>query len=389
MGVEVLAALEGHIRAGMVERPADNPFFEKWALEAAAHHLADRPVDVVAAADGSLIPLTRWLNAPAALGSVWTVWDHIHCFDTTPAAANAAAVMDSLLGHLNENSASMLRWSGLPTDTPFYRELMLYLDHAGLQFESTKARARPLLLAGDAGESVADAARLGGKRMAELRRQRRRLEEMGKLSTRIHSGVHDAGVWISDFLELEASGWKGANGTAIACNAGEHAYFETLMLEAAAQGKALICSLELDGRPIGMTVNLRSGDRAWGFKTAYRDELSRYSPGVLVACETTLHALEDPSIAWMDSCMENDGGMVGSLWRGRRETVDLMISTRRSSNWLPGAAKMALNVLRLAKTVQSAAARSLERSISRIVTGITSIVVLPEMPTVVLSTAII
>lgn len=376
----------------MVERPADNPFFEKWALEAAAQHLAEaaRPVDVVSAANGSAIPLSRWLNAPAALGSVWTVWDHIHCFDTTPTgAADAASVMDCVLGHLNENGASMLRWSGLPTDTPFYRELMLYLDRAGLQFESTKARARPLLVASDASGSDAEAVRLGGKRMAEFRRRRRRLEEMGALLVRIHSGAHDAGRWMDDFLDLEASGWKGESGTAIACNASERAYFEALMLDAAARGRAYVCSLELDGRPIAMTANLRSGNRVWGFKTAYRDELSRYSPGVLVACETTVRALEDPSIAWMDSCMESDGGMVGSLWHGRRETVDLMISTRRSSNWLPGAAKMALNALRLAKSVQSAATRSLERSISRIVTGITSIVVLPEMPTVVLSTAII
>lgn len=370
--------------------PASNPFFAEWALDAAVRNLAvsGKRVDIVSARGDVPVPVSPWLSAPAGLGAVWSVWDHIHCFDTTPAGtSDAATVLDAVLGHVNGRGAAMLRWAGLPTDTPFYRNLIRHVRDAGLHHESARARSRPLLVSADPVGSDVEAIRLGGKRMAEFRRRRRRLEDMGTLAVQVHSGSHDADVWIGDFLELEASGWKGENGTAIACDPGERAFFEQFMLAAADRGNALVCSLELDGHPVAMTANLRSGLGAWGFKTAYRDELSRYSPGVLVACETTMHVLEEPSLAWMDSCIDDDFGVVGTLWHRRRETVDLMISTRPSGNWLPGAAKMALNALRLARTVQSAAVRSLERSISRIVTGITSIVVLPEIPTVVLMTA--
>ena len=329
---------------------ADNPFFEDWALAAAIRHLApaDRPVEFAGAAPGAGgIPLVRWLNAPLALGSVWSVWDHIHCFDTTPVGGpDYTASLDETFAFLRQRGASLLYWRDLPTDTPFHARLVRYLAEAGLRFEVTRSRRRPLLRTRDPGSFDAGAARLEGKRMAELRRRRRRLEEMGRLGAAVHRDSHDACAWMRDFLRLEASGWKGEAGTAIACNDGERAFFEALMREAAARGRTFVCSLELDGEPIAMTVNLRSGEGVWGFKTAYRDSLSRYSPGALAAFETTLAALEDPSIAWMDSCMDHEDGVLRGLWHGHRETVDLMIAAGRSGNWLPGLARAALTTLR-------------------------------------------
>lgn len=396
-----------HAQALQAVAPLEaNPFLERWALDAALEHLADAAeIDVLPLGDcvgsGPALPLVRLLKTPPGIGPVWSVWDHIHCFDTTPPVrgADAGVVLDTVFGALARKRASLLRWSGLPTDTPFYRELLRYLRRAGLEFELTRSRARPVLLA-EASPDRTPGLRCG-RRTSELRRRRRRLEEAGRLDVRAYRGPHDAGLWMDGFLELEASGWKGAHGTAIACKPNERAFFERLMGDAAARDKALVCSIELDGRPIAMTVNLRAGSGVWGFKTAYDDGLARFSPGALVVHETTAQALREPSVAWVDSCMEDDGGPAGALWRDRRQVVDLLIAASPSNNWLPQTASRALGAFRFARQkvsplfgqvrrgprAQALLARWRESRMSRIVIGITSIVVLPEMPTVVLMTA--
>lgn len=337
------------------ERRTTNPFLTPWALDAAASHLvASRHVELVAAGGehGAALPLSRWLGAPPMPVSVWSVWKHLHCFDTTPIGDQPAATLDAAFSFLNDKRNCMLFWSGLPTDTPFYREMLLYLERTGLAYERVRTRARPLLRAGSRSAANGEAARgLVDKCGAESRRRRKKLARLGGVSERVYDAAHDAAAWMDDFLALEASGWKGASGTALACNPGERAYFETLMTAAAAQGRALVYSLELDGEPVAMTVNLRAGKRVWGFKTAYRSDLAKYAPGAIAFYETTAHALGDPSIEWMDSCMESDDGMVGRLWPDRRETVDLMIATKRSSNWLPRPAKFALNAMRRARSM--------------------------------------
>lgn len=333
---------------------AGNPFLEGWAQEAALRHLPHGagPVGCAGAASGGAgIPLIRRLNVPVVPGSVWSVWDHIHCFDTTPACeADPEALLDETFGFLRRRGASLLYWQDLPTDTPFHARLVRYLADAGLRFEVTRSRVRPFLNARSGSGFDAGAARLEGKHMAEFRRRRRRLEETGRLDMVVHRDSHDAGIWMQDFLRLEASGWKKEAGTAIACNDGERGFFEALMRGASARGQATVYSLELDGRPIAMTINLRSGEGEWSFKTAYCDSLSRYSPGALVNCEMTLGVLGDPSVAWVDSCMEYDGGILGKLWHDRREMVDLMISTGRAGNALPRLARAALTTLRGVKT---------------------------------------
>ena len=332
-----------------------NPFFEDWALEAALRHLprAGRSVEIAGAPSRATgIPLVRRLNLAPMLGSIWGIWSHIHCFDTTPdGRIDAETLLDEVLAFVRRRNGKLLYWQDLPVDTPFLSELIQYLSARGLHFEATRTRMRPLFDARDKSGPDAKAARLEGKRMAELRRCRRRLHETGRVSTAIYRGRHDPNLWMDAFLRLEASGWKGRTGTAIACNDAERAFFNSLMRHAADRGQVLVCSLEVDSQPMAMTLNLRAGQGLWGFKTAYCNSVSRYSPGALVACETALAALTDPTIAWIDSCMDHDGGPLGKLWHHRRTTVDLMISTSRTSNVLPRLARPSLAVLRGVKAM--------------------------------------
>ncbi len=62
-----------------------------------------------------------------------------------------------------------------------------------------------------------------------------------------------------DFLALEASGWKGREGTALLGSAADAQYSRGMIGALAARGEAAIHSLTLDGRPVSMQVVLRVG----------------------------------------------------------------------------------------------------------------------------------
>lgn len=320
-----------------------NPFHERHMVEAAAHRLAGRHERLHLLAGSApwepVLPLYKLLDTPA--GSCWSVWNHVHALDTTPGdGSDFPALLDRLFVFLRERRASLLRWATLPADTPFHQALESWLRKEGLGFHVTKRVERPILDAAAPNGEAEFRERLGGKRIREFRRCRRRLEELGALTLRTIDAPHDASIWVKDFLDIEQSGWKGERGTALACNGSERAWFEAVSRRAAAEGRVLVYSLELDGQPIAMAVNYRSGPRVWCFKTAYRAELARHSPGALLEYESTLAALADPGIAWIDACTADNSGLMGTLWHDRRPVVDLLIATRRSSNLPVGAAAL-------------------------------------------------
>jgi hypothetical protein len=73
--------------------------------------------------------------------------------------------------------------------------------------------------------------------------------------------------------------------------------------------------------------------------------------------ESTLAALADPRIDWMDACTGSDDGLMGALWPGRRPVVDLLIATQRSTNHLVSAAALGWRTYLGAKRRGAALAR--------------------------------
>jgi hypothetical protein len=338
-----------------------NPFHKRFVVEAAARDLR-APAERLHLLDtshddwDSLLPLRQACMTPA--GSAWCVWGHVHALDTTPATAEAhPAMLESLFGFLRERRARVLRWATLPADTAFHSVLVDWLDDNRLEYRVTKRVSRPVLHAATAEDAQATVDWIGGKRAREFRRLRRRLEEMGELRLRKIDEPHDASEWMADFLAIERSGWKGASGSAIDCRPGERAWFVAVATQAAAEGALQVYALELAGRPIAMAVNFRAGRRVWCFKTAYQDELARWAPGAVLEYESTLAALADPRIDWMDACTGSDDGLMGALWPGRRPVVDLLIATQRSTNHLVSAAALGWRTYLGAKRRGAALAR--------------------------------
>ncbi|MCI4590365.1 GNAT family N-acetyltransferase [Sphingobium sp. BYY-5] len=166
------------------------------------------------------------------------------------------------------------------------------------------------------------------KKRKELRRLQKRLADLGAVEQRLLTDPAELAVWCSDFMTLEASGWKGREGTAIACKPADTAFFRAACAAACDAGRLHMLRIDLDGRAIAMLVNFRHGDGAFSFKIAIDEELGRFSPGVLIEI-ANLHAVQgDPTIGWMDSCAAVDHPMIDSLWAERRTIVQYRIALR-------------------------------------------------------------
>ena len=79
----------------------------------------------------------------------------------------------------------------------------------------------------DADELLLEA--LGGKKLKELRRQRHRLAEHGAVRFDVARSPQDVASALEAFLKLEASGWKGERGTALAQVEGDAAFIRRAM----------------------------------------------------------------------------------------------------------------------------------------------------------------
>ncbi|MGV3489774.1 MAG: GNAT family N-acetyltransferase [Devosia sp.] len=122
---------------------------------------------------------------------------------------------------------------------------------------------------------------LSRNRLKDVRRTMRRLNELGALEFE-HADSPDAvNARIEDFLTLEHSGWKGAEGTSIlSSNADAEFFRRAYRIAPDTPTFTSIDSLLLDGRPIAMKLSIRSGQTAFTPKTAYDETYRKLGPGM-------------------------------------------------------------------------------------------------------------
>jgi CelD/BcsL family acetyltransferase involved in cellulose biosynthesis len=194
------------------------------------------------------------------------------------------------------------------------------------------------------------AASMGSKKRAQLRWQRRRLEELGTVTFEIATSPEDIVAGVEDFLRLEAEGWKGRAGTASTQRPDRLAFVRQAAASMAADRLARVYLLKLDGRAIATAIMFVQGGRGWLWKIAYDETLGRFSPGVQMMLSLTDDLLDDPAISSLDSLAQAPHQMLSHVWRERLELDDWLIDltpggsilgpvalfAERSRRWLHG-----------------------------------------------------
>jgi hypothetical protein len=171
-------------------------------------------------------------------------------------------------------------------------------------------------------------ATLETRRRKEAERQRRRLADLGALSFEVVSSEADTARELDAFLELEAAGWKGKSGTALAHAPGSANFIREAAAALARRGAFRVATLALNGRAIASGLIGQAGSRAYYIKTTYDEAYARFSPGLLLTLDLTAHLLDDPSIEDADSIAVADHPMIDRIWIERHAVASVIISTR-------------------------------------------------------------
>jgi CelD/BcsL family acetyltransferase involved in cellulose biosynthesis len=185
----------------------------------------------------------------------------------------------------------------------------------------------------DADELLHDA--LGTKKLKELRRQRHRLAEHGEIRFDVARTPEEIAAAIETFLTLEASGWKGARGTALMQNSGDASFVRHATTALAVTGQCEIVTLRAGDTPVAAGIVLRHQDRAFFFKIGVDERFAKFSPGVQLTLDLTRHLCADPAIASADSTAGPDHPMINPIWRGRFAIGDVLIPLRPKDPVVP------------------------------------------------------
>lgn len=118
---------------------------------------------------------------------------------------------------------------------------------------------------------------------SHLRRSRRQLEEQGTLELK-HFSAADSGA-LERFYDLEGSGWKGEEGTAIKCDPRTRQFYDAVAQAAAGAGYLSLDFLELNGKPIAGHFGFNFRGRYLLSKAGYNEDYRRYGPGQLLVNE--------------------------------------------------------------------------------------------------------
>lgn len=130
---------------------------------------------------------------------------------------------------------------------------------------------------------------------------------------------------LDDYVALEARGWKGRLGTAIAQRPGEAAFLRGVLAAYAARGEARIDRLIRDTGSIAVSIALRTGRSFWYLKIAHDEDEARNSPGAQLIRAVTESILADPAIATADSCAPPDLSVIEAFWGERRRLAYALV----------------------------------------------------------------
>jgi len=319
-----------------------NVFFEPAFARAAATHLKGREIGAVAVHAGArLLGLMPGRIEGIASGrpvATFIAWAHPFAPFSTPlidreAAADVVAAMLDFLPEL-PGSPRLALFPLIDETGPAARLIAGHLSRGGRAPHRLDPHARAALMtgAGDALDAVS------AKKLKELRRQRRRLAEEGALTHESITETNGIGAAVADYLAVESRGWKGRSGSAALLHPAIGRFLAEAVAGLAAEGKARVDCLKLDGKTIAAAITLFSGDRAWFWKTAYDEAFARYSPGVQLALDLTETLGSNRTIAMVDSCAIADHPMIDHLWSGRLAVADWLVPLAGEHTFVAGVA---------------------------------------------------
>lgn len=123
---------------------------------------------------------------------------------------------------------------------------------------------------------------IDAKLRRDLRRRRRLLESAGNVSFEVLDGTARLDAVLDEGFRIEASGWKGEQGTAIASRPETRRFYTQIARWAAPRGWLRLAFLRLDDRALAFQYGLEDKQTYYLLKGGYVPAYRRFAPGKLL-----------------------------------------------------------------------------------------------------------
>ena len=205
-----------------------------------------------------------------------------------PLAADADArrrLLDAVL-----RLGGLLELAAVPAGDPVEAALRARAAAAGARVHRAAAHVSPLV---DTSGDFAQWRALSRPRWgAPLERFRRKMgREHGAVIEAVVAPV-DLAAELRAGFEVEASGWKGAAGTAILSHPATTRFYEQVAAWAHARGELRLSRVTLDGRMAAFDLTLLRGGRLYLLKTGFDERYRRLAPGLVLRLSTIERCFE-------------------------------------------------------------------------------------------------
>lgn len=132
---------------------------------------------------------------------------------------------------------------------------------------------------------------LNSGRRSDLRRSRRQASSLGEVTFEIHApAAADLPRWMDEVFRVEAAGWKGETGTALAADRIRRSFYQEYAALAQRQGILRVCFMRIGGRAAAAQLALETHNRFSLLKVGYDEEFAKCSPGMLLTVDTIRYA---------------------------------------------------------------------------------------------------
>ena len=140
---------------------------------------------------------------------------------------------------------------------------------------------------------------LPSKRRNDMKVARSRAEKIGPVEVLFHSPTTSTELdpLLDEFFAIEADGWKGRAGTALALSR-QGVFIRAYAAAAAREGLLSIGVLTIGNEPAAAQLGVALDGRFWLMKIGYRERFAEAAPGRLLQLESIAHAARGGLVAY-------------------------------------------------------------------------------------------
>jgi CelD/BcsL family acetyltransferase involved in cellulose biosynthesis len=226
--------------------------------------------------DGRLVGLAPFERRAGRLASL-TNW---HTPSFAPLAEDAEA-LEALAEGAVAGARPWLSLAFLDDGAPSHEAFELAANRIRCRTRNYVLERSPYLPLDESWEDF-EQRRLSAKRRSRLRGLERRLGDRGTVRVEVDDRSDNLDALLDDGFRVEASGWKGENGTAIASGAATRTFYRDIAHWAADRGWLRLAFLRLDERALAFDFSLEADGIHYLLKTGYDEQWRSMAPGLLL-----------------------------------------------------------------------------------------------------------